>query len=651
MEALLIALGAGLIFFFAYHSHGRWLTRSVFRLDAATPCPSQRFNDGRDYVPTRRGIVFGHHFASIAGTGPIVGPAIAVIWGWGPALLWIVLGSIFIGAVHDLGSLAVSLRSNGQTIGDVAGRVINARTRLLFLSVLFLALTIVIAIFGLVIAAVFRQYPASIFPCLVQIPLAVGIGLHLHRKGRKLALPSLVVLALMYLLVAFGDFNFGFSLFGWAPGQWGLGAFNQWLAGLPVIVWVIGLLAYAYVASVIPVWALLQPRDYVNALQLISALALVVVGLTVAAILGGAPLVNEGVRPTLELSAPLVRWNPAGAPLLLPFLFITIACGAVSGFHCLVSSGTSSKQISRETDAQLVGYGAMLLEAFLAVVVVLACVAGLGLGVEGSHGEMLTGSAAWAARYGSWGAAGGLAATVGAFVDGSANFLKALGLPSSFAVPLMGVFVASFAATTLDSATRLQRYVVQELAGALFGSVGAASRPAWIAVPARWLRGRHQASLFAVVVAGSLAAMPSPSAAAWTWHTAGTGGLILWPIFGATNQLMGGLAFLVVAFWLWRRGQNVWFIVIPLVFMLVVPLWAMAWQVFVQAPGRETGWWQDGNWLLVGVAVATIALEVWMVAEACCLYRRLRRIRGAPQTGWESPSGIWSLEESPPPSD
>ena len=425
----------------------------MFRLAADRVTPAHRLRDDKDYVPTKRSIVFGHHFTSIAGTGPIVGPAIAVMWGWLPALLWVVLGSIFIGAVHDFGSLVVSLRNNGQTVGDIAGRVLNKRVRLLFLFVLFLALTIILAIFGLVIAAVFRLYPQTIFPVMIQIPLAVVIGLVLHRKGIDLRLPSIVALVLMYVAVIFGDVGV-------------LHAINQWFASWPTIVWVAVLLSYSHVASVLPVWVLLQPRDYINALQLVSALGLIVVGLVVAALIGGAPPVEGAERQPLEIVAPMVDFNPAQAPVIFPFLFITIACGAISGFHCLVSSGTSSKQLDSEKDARFVGYGSMLTEGFLATLVICACIGGLGLGIalKGADGGVVLGGEAFAARYASWTAAGSLGAKVSAFVDGSGNFLKAMGVPGSVAVALMGVLVASFAGTTLDTATRLQRYVVQELA-------------------------------------------------------------------------------------------------------------------------------------------------------------------------------------------
>ena len=315
-----------------------------------------------------------------------MGPAVAVIWGWVPALLWVLFGSILIGAVHDFGSLVVSIRNRGQTVGDIAGRVLTKRTRLLFLFILFMALTIVLAIFGLVIASVFRQYPASIFPCLVQIPLAILIGVYLHRRGINILVPSLVSLALMYLSVYYGNVGI-------------LGAFNNTLAGWQIMIWVGVLLVYSYIASVLPVWVLLQPRDYINSLQLLSALALVVVGLVIAGLIGGAPNASGGDRTPLEIVAPAFRMAPEGAPLVFPFLFITIACGAISGFHCLVSSGTSSKQIKCETDAQLVGYGSMLTEGFLAVLVILACVAGLGLGIVGSDGSLVLGTLAYEARY------------------------------------------------------------------------------------------------------------------------------------------------------------------------------------------------------------------------------------------------------------
>ena len=605
MQTLAIALGALVLYLVAYHTYGRFLARKIFKLDPAARVPSVEMEDGNDYVPTRKGVIFGHHFTSIAGTGPIVGPALAVIWGWVPALLWVLFGSILIGAVHDFGALVVSMRNRGQTVGDIAGRVLSKRTRLLFLSVLFLALTIVLAIFGLVIASVWDLYPQSIFPCLIQIPLAVLIGVYVHRRGVNILIPSIITLGLMYLTIFYGNVGI-------------LGAFNQMLGGepgvigdgIPTIAWVAILLLYSYIASVLPVWTLLQPRDFINSLQLISALGLIMIGLVVAGLIGGAPAAG-GERQSLEIVAPAFRMAPEGAPWIFPFLFITIACGAISGFHCLVSSGTSSKQVKCESDAQFVGYGSMLTEGFLATLVILACVAGLGLGVKGADGTLF-GSAAYDARYGSWAAAGGLGAKVGAFVEGSANFLVALGLSAPFAIALMGVFVASFAATTLDTACRLQRYVVQELASTFVPrqTVGSAQLRF---NPLKWLTNKHGATIFAIVVAGTLAYMPGKPDG-----VPGTGGLLLWPLFGATNQLLAGLAFLVITFWLWRRALPVWFIVIPTLFMLILPGIAMSMNVVTFV--------KDSQWLLAALGLATIALQLWIIFEAVAAWPRARGV-------------------------
>ncbi|QQE11657.1 carbon starvation protein A [Planctomycetota bacterium] len=649
MSTLLIAIGAGLAFILAYYTYGKWLGKKIFNLSAAYVCPSFKLRDDVDYVPTSKGVVFGHHFTSIAGTGPIVGPAIAVMWGWLPALLWVIFGSIFIGAVHDFGSLVVSLRNNGQTVGDIAGRVLNRRVRLLFLFVLFLALTIVLAIFGLVIAAVFKMYPSAIFPCIIQIPIAVIIGSYLHKKGKNLLIPSLIALAIMYLTVIYGDVGY-------------LHAFNSSLASWPIIGWVIVLLLYSYVASVLPVWLLLQPRDYINSLQLITALGLIVVGLAIAAIFGGSPTINgvqvmeSGARPTLEIIGPTSNFAPAGAPLIFPFLFITIACGAISGFHCLVSSGTSSKQLKCESDARFVGYGGMLLEGFLATLVIIACVAGLGLGVKSGDG-MVFGEAAWNTRYATWASSNGLGAKVGAFVDGAGNFLVAMGISKTIANALMGVLVASFAGTTLDTACRLQRYVVQELAATFVRQPvadavsGEKTEQPLFALdsirvttnPATWFTNKHVATIFAITVATIIAALPSGAVeksliqhlsddgltGIWAWMTAnaGKGGLLLWPMFGATNQLLGGLAFLVITFYLWRRNKPVWFVLIPMIFMLIMPAWAMYYQLFVGSddfPAWITD--ENPNELLIFIGAATILLEAWMIIEALLLWPKTKGI-------------------------
>ncbi len=609
MYTFLIAIGSFIGFIVAYNTYGRWIAHQVFALDPDADVPSKQLEDGVDYVPSKRSIVFGHHFTSIAGTGPIVGPAIAVFWGWLPALLWVVLGSIFIGAVHDFGALVVSMRNRGQTVGEIAGRLISPRTKLLFLLALFFALTVVLAIFGLVIAIIFKVYPGSVLAVWVSLPIAIVFGIMLKRGSNQLLPMSIISLILIYFAIYVGVYHFPITL----P------------VSNPVVVWTIILLVYCAIASVLPVWLLLQPRDYVNSHQLFVALALLVAGLIVASCTGQADLTASTPAITQEL--------PANTPPIWPFLFITIACGAVSGFHCLVSSGTSSKQVSNETDALSIGYGSMLLEAALAVVVILACCAGVGMGkfkpvhvvrangverteyqavVNPVTNQPLTKREAWRTTYElgqgkSW-ESFTLPSKIGAFVEGGANFLTVLGIPLHLGIGIIAVLVACFAATTLDSATRLQRYVIQELGGALRVAP---------------LTNMYVATIVAVVLGGLIAMLKGPAGM-------GSGGLLLWPLFGATNQLLAGLAFMVTTFYLWRRNKPIWFVVVPMIFMIVLPAWALIWQLF----NAESGWWWSGDRFLVAViGSVTLGLQFWMVVEALLI--------------WPKAKGV--IEDSPPP--
>ena len=267
MNTLLIAVASFVGFIVAYHTYGRWLASKIFGLDSEAVVPSQEMRDDIDYVPTKREIIFGHHFTSIAGTGPIVGPAIAVFWGWLPALLWVILGSIFIGAVHDFGALVISMRNRGQTVGDIAGRMITPRAKLFFLLVLFMSLTIVLAIFGLVIALIFALYPESVLSVWIEIPLAISIGIWIHRKGKSLLIPSVLALGVMYISMAVGAYILPIDL----SRLFGLPLVGQTLANV-VVVWTMILFVYCFIASVLPVWTLLQPRDYINSHELIVAL-------------------------------------------------------------------------------------------------------------------------------------------------------------------------------------------------------------------------------------------------------------------------------------------------------------------------------------------------------------------------------------------
>ncbi len=607
MTTLLIAVGSFVGYYIAYHTYGRWLSKKIFNLSTDAEVPSHQLRDDVDFIPTKKEVIFGHHFTSIAGTGPIVGPAIAVFWGWLPALLWVFFGSIFVGAVHDFGALVISLRNRGQTVGDIAGRLISPRARLLFLLILFFALTIVLAIFGLVIAVIFKIYPQSVLSVWIEIPIAVIIGYWVYRKGGGLFIPSIIALVMMYGAIYLGVYYTPIKL----------------AVANPIMVWTILLMIYCFIASVLPVWTLLQPRDYINSHQLMLALGLLVLGIFVA---GGTGQAQMSSAPAM------VAWSdlPKNAPMLFPFLFITIACGACSGFHCLVSSGTSSKQVACETDAQYVGYGAMLLEGALAVIVILACTAGLGMGkfqpimkdgtttgtyekVLADNGEHITGKAAWASVYNPQPKADwnkfGLGDKVGAFIDGGANFLSSLGLSLELGIGIIAVLVASFAATTLDTATRLQRYVIQELGSTMH------IKP---------LTNKYIATFVALAIAFVIAMLPIKAGGEY-----GKGGLMLWPLFGATNQLLAGLALMVFVFYLWRRKKAIWFVMIPMIFMLILPAIAMGIQMF----HPESGWLVNKKYFLFSFGVIITLLQIWMMLEGILV--------------WKNACGI--LEEELPP--
>jgi carbon starvation protein len=596
-------------FIVAYHTYGKWLAKKLFALSDDERMPSEECRDNVDYVPTRKSIVFGHHFTSIAGTGPIVGPALAVFWGWLPALLWVVFGSILIGGVHDLAALVISVRNRGQTIGQAAGRLISPRAKILFLLVLSLALSVVLAVFGLVIASIFAIYPESVLSVWIAMPIAVLIGLYVYRAEGSLVLPSIVGLGILYAAVYLGAYALPVDLAPYLPA-----GSEFWT---PTVVWTIVLLIYAFIASVLPVWLLLQPRDYINSLQLFVALALLIGGLGIASLTGKA---------TLADSAPMIAQEvPADAPSMFPFLFITIACGACSGFHCLVSSGTTSKQLEKASDAQAVGYGSMLLEGMLAVLVILACSAGVGMGPlertittsgEGTTARSVvtiergtaTGRDAWREYYRT-GADGSpdagwkkqnLAKKLRAFVDGGANFLTTIGLPVKLAIATMAVLVACFAATTLDTATRLQRYVISELA------ISAGAKP---------LANKYVATTIAVGIGAAIAIFAGESP--------GKGGLVLWPLFGATNQLLAGLALLVALIFLARRSKPLAAIMLPMFMMLLMPAWAITYDLFYN-------WLPAGNVLLSAFGFTILGLQVWMVVEGILVWKRCQGVLEPP---------------------
>ncbi len=564
MESILIMVLVFAGYLVMYQLYGKYIGNKIFRLNDQNMVPSVEFEDGEDFVPTKKEVIFGHHFASIAGTGPIVGPAIAVIWGWMPALIWVFVGSIVMGAAHDFGTLILSMRNQGKSLSEFTGKYINTRTKYFLFFIVFMELWIIVAIFGLVIAILFKMYPQSVIPVWLEIPIAVYLGYLVYKKGANLLVWSIIAVVVMYLTIILGAYV-PLKM----PSVLGLS---------PIAVWSIILLAYAYIASVLPVTTLLQPRDYINSHELVVALLLLVLGVFFA-----------GFGGHLHVVAPAVRPHPAGTPPLWPFLFITIACGAISGFHALVSSGTSSKQVRKETDSLFVGYGSMLMEGSLATLVIIATTAGIGMGYVTKDGTLLTGVAAWTQHYSSWAAAGGLSSKVGAFVEGSANMIEAIGIPKIVAMTIMGVFVASFAGTTMDTATRVQRYLLTETFPKTF---------------------RNKFFSTGVVVAVALFLIFSSGAN-------GKGALALWPLFGAVNQTLAALALLVVTIYLKGRSKLGWLVsLLPAIFMFVVAAWA--------AVENQVNFGAKHNMLLQVLNVIIIISMVWVAVEGISVFSKTK---------------------------
>ncbi len=560
---LMVVLAVGYVAMYRFYKV--FIARKIFKTDDRNPVPSKEFEDGKDYVPTKKAIIFGHHFTSIAGTGPIVGPAIAIIWGWVPAVLWVFFGSVLMGAIHDFGSLIISMRNQGKSISDYTEKYVNRRTRFLFFLIVFIELWITIAIFGIVIASIFEFYPTSVGPVWLQIPIAMWLGYMIYKKKKNMALWSVVAVVLMYATVLLGTYM---------PVK--LSEMTTW----PVTgVWTVILLIYAFIASVLPVTLLLQPRDFINAYQLFIALGLIALGVIFASF-----------NPDFRMVAPAFVEKPAGAPPIIPFLFITIACGAISGFHSLVSSGTSSKQVSKESDAVFVGVGSMLLESVLAFLVIIAVAAGIGLGYTDAQGHHLIGTEAWTQHYSSWAAAKGLQNKLAAFIDGAANMIETTGIPASIAVVIMGVFVASFAGTTLDTATRIQRYVITEL----FASA--------------------KSKLFKNVYFTTFLAVATAAALAFANGADGKGAMVLWPMFGAINQTLAALALIIITLYLRQKGGRKWlWSGIPAVFMIVVTTWA----TFL----NELNFIAKKDWLLISINLVILLIVVWVTIEGVIKFR------------------------------
>ncbi len=529
MNSLFLAVIAIFVFGLGYRIYGRILER-LFGVNPENKTPAHYKYDGVDYVPARNWLVlFGHHFSSIAGAGPILGPVIAcAVWGWGPAILWIVFGSIFIGGVHDFSSLMISIRNDGRSIGDTTESVMGIRAKIIFSLFVWLSLILVIAVFAASAAKTLETTPQIVIPTFGIIPTAILVGLMLYRWRMNTVVSTIIGVFLF----------FGLILLGWyIPIKW---TYYGWLFSL--------LIAYAYTASILPVNIILQPRDYLSFFVLFFGLIVGYLGVIIT-------------HPTIH--TPNFVSYKGSEGYLFPMMFVTIACGAISGFHSLVASGTTSKQLDNERDAKRIGYGAMLTEGVLSTLAVISVCAGLYWygGPDGFvYPELIKG--------GKW---------IVAFGKGYGEITK----------PILGVFgmfigitmLKTFIVTTLDTATRITRYIGNELFGEKLG-IG-------------FMKNMYINSAIVIGLATYLAMGP--------WQN-------IWPVFGASNQLVAALALLVVTTWLLSRKKVGLYTLIPAIFMLLVTITALVLQAIK--------FFNTQKIMLGVISVILIFLAVFMVEEA-----------------------------------
>jgi carbon starvation protein len=483
---------SAILLLIAYRTYGRFIAKKL-SIDNKNITPAHRLADGVDYVPSKPAVVLGHHFASIAGAGPIVGPIIAVTFGWIPAIIWILIGGVFFGAVHDVSSMVASLRHQGKSIGVIIHKHIGDSGKLLFLIFSFSTLVLIIAVFADIVAKTFVSDPGAASASIFFIGLAVIFGAINRKYNSKKAF---LVLTIVGVLTMYGMIYVGSLL----P------------LNLTYTVWVGILLLYAFIASVTPVSLILQPRDYLNSFLLYGLMLFGVAGIFWA-------------NPEIQMTTDITYYSPT-LGYMFPVLFVTIACGAISGFHSLVASGTTAKQLDREEDAKIVGYGGMLIESFLAVISVCAVI----VLDRGDYAAQLL-----------------ALGPVTLFSQGLGGMISSMGIPSAIAISFVALTVSAFALTTLDTCTRLARFSMQELCeGNLLPGANF------------FAQNRFAATLFPLVLTIFLLLSGEFTT--------------LWPIFGSANQLLAALALLAVTVWLYRIGVNPYFTLLPMIFMFAVTL-------------------------------------------------------------------------------
>ena len=535
MGSLVITIGAAVIFIIAYKFYAAKI-ESLWDIDPIRPTPAVTKFDGVDYVPSKHWfMLFGHHFASIAGAGPIIGPVMAVcFWGWGPALAWVVLGSIFLGGIHDFGSLITSVKEEGLTIGDIAAKSISRRAKLILSVFTFLALLLVIAVFAYLGANTFVTQPEVVIPSMGVIPVSILIGLALYKFRMEPISTTLVGLLLLTGLLIAGKSH------------------PVILNGDSQSFWIYALLIYCFFASVMPVNILLQPRDYLSSFMLIGGILLGLAGILVS-------------HPSLNVPAYTGGSSPIG--YLWPMMFITVACGANSGFHSLIASGTTSKQLANEKDAKKIGFGAMLVEGFLAVLVIVLVVGGFSRAEFNQH---LADKTSPVNIYGI-----GFGHVTAPILGDWGKFM---------ALTILNVFIL----TTLDSATRITRYIFEELTG---------------------LKNRIVSTLIIIGLGGWLA-LGKDGSQTPLWQK-------IWPAFGASNQLVAALALLVISCWLLRKNKPTRYSLIPAVFMLVTSLTALGVQI--------VDYWKKGDIALILISAVLMVSAVFLAWEVINTFQLVRK--------------------------
>ncbi len=541
MHALLFVVLSLVLYILSYKFYATFLSEKIWQLDPKRQTPAYKYQDDFEFVPTDTPLVAGHHFTSIAGAAPIIGPVVGAIWGWLPALLWIVFGTIFLGAVHDIGAIVASLRHEGRGIASYLQDLLGKRAMQLMYIVVFFLLVLIGAVFIHVIATMASTFPAAIYSVWVEIPLAIIIALMIRNKVKvNIYLAAIVAVAIMYGVIYLGIL---------------------YPLTLDYHTWVIILIIYMLIAARLPVWLLVQPRDFINGMQLIIALVISTLGIIAMAFTGLG-----------EIAAPAIQLNPPGAPPIWPFLMVTIACGAISGFHALVGSGTTPKQIKNETDAKTIGFGSMLAEGYLAVIALLTAVVGLGVvGYENFYSSW--GQASWPAVW----------------AQGGSAFLVPLGIPATVGAAFFAVVAKSFAMTTLDSGMRFIRIAFSESVDT-FGLPKVLKEKTISLIPG------------AVIIA----------VLAFSGY-----GMVLWPIFGASNQILAALALLAAAVFLKQLRRPTANYIIPFVIMVVTSMSAMGYEII-------NNYIPSGNWLLViiggsvllcGLGVVIIAIQNWQTKK------------------------------------